>query len=61
MNQTVRAFMLYHAAVGQKALADHFNWSSCPSRDNFVEAKSVQSLHSFQRFSHLSDWILDVS
>jgi hypothetical protein len=64
MVQSVSAFMVYHASVGDKLLLDHFNFGeSCPSNlINQGQRNACGWLNDLIRmFSHEGDWVFDIN
>lgn len=64
MVKAVEGFLIYHAAVGQRLLPDHFNFK--PGVNNFMvvdaehrELETCQNL--VEWFSRPGDWIVDVN
>ena len=64
MVQSVSAFMVYHASVGDKLLLDHFNFGeSSPSNlINQGQRNACGWLNDLIRmFSHEGDWVFDIN
>jgi hypothetical protein len=68
MRKTINAaFTVYHAAVGNRLLPEHVNYTTenCPSNVLDVEDSSDRHRTSFkkliQMFSREDDWILDIN
>lgn len=66
MKDSVSSFLVYHAAVGQRTLPEHFNFDVSVGIENYVlvegengREKLVKKL--VEIFSHPGDWILDVN
>ena len=62
----VHGFLMYHAAVGQRVLPDHFNFKSdSDEARNFFMVKEENSeietcVRLVELFSRPGDWILDI-
>ncbi len=68
MRKTINAaFMVYHAAAGNRLLPEHVNYTNkdCPSNVIDVEDSSDQHRSSLKKlipmFSREDDWILDIN
>ena len=64
MVKAVEGFLVYHAALGQRVLQDHFNFDA--DVNNFMvvnaEQKELEVCRRLvQLFSRQGDWILDVN
>jgi hypothetical protein len=64
MISCVEAFLVHHAAVGDKVLPDHLNFGD-ESISNFIgdDIANEKQIHQklIELFSHEHDWILDVN
>ena len=64
MVKATEGFVVYHAAIGQRALPDHFNFGSDVSNFMVLNAKEKDpQLWSrlIKLFSHPGDWVLDIN
>ena len=69
MKDSVSAFLVFHAAVGQRTLPEHFNFDASVGIDNFLLVEGETLRESSEKlmeklvgmFSHPGDWVLDIN
>jgi hypothetical protein len=64
MTQSVHGFMVYHAAVGQRVLPEHFNFQAGCVENVNVEAEPWEyqlCRKLIEMFSRPGDWVLDIN
>ena len=62
MVEVVRGFLVYHAALREQTMAEHFNFPHGKHVSNLVSSDGKDfEKNVIQLFSHRDDWVLDMN